>query len=243
MDVSRTFPSLGLFQTNGPFHDLLINILSAYVVYRPDISYVQGMSFLAAMFLLNMETCDSFICFANMLDNSQMFMTFFNVNQAEMKSYYITYETFLKENLPKLYIHFVNEGMSPDLYLVDWIYTLFSRSLDLDVCSRVWDLFMRDGDEFIFRSAIGILYMYQDLLLQMDFINLAQFLTKLPPSILSTELFRCISCIKMSVRKGANKQSFQAVLQSNLSKSVVIEFIDNSTDPINTHDNNLNKTS
>ena len=35
------------------------------------------------------------------------------------------------------------------------IFTLYSKSLPLDVASRVWDLFCRDGEEFLFKTAIG----------------------------------------------------------------------------------------
>jgi len=36
------------------------------------------------------------------------------------------------------------------------MYTLFSKSLPLDVASRVWDVFCRDGEEFLFRTALGL---------------------------------------------------------------------------------------
>jgi len=37
------------------------------------------------------------------------------------------------------------------------MYTLFAKSLPLDVASRVWDVFCRDGEEFLFRTALGLL--------------------------------------------------------------------------------------
>lgn len=37
LDVSRTFPQLGIFQEKGPYHEILRTVLGAYVVYRPDI--------------------------------------------------------------------------------------------------------------------------------------------------------------------------------------------------------------
>ena len=41
LDVSRTFPALCIFQSGGPYYELLHNVLGAYVCYRPDIGYVQ----------------------------------------------------------------------------------------------------------------------------------------------------------------------------------------------------------
>ena len=211
LDVSRTFPQLGLFQENGPYNQALRTLLGAYVTHRPDIGYVQGMSFLAAMLLLNMDHRYAFISFANLINN-QLLLSFFRVDQTLMNAYYQSYEEFFKENLPKLYNHFSKNNLTPDLYLVDYIYTLFSRSLPLDISSRIWDLFLRDGDELLFRAALGILSMYQDALLQLDFINLAQFLTKLPDDINSETLFTAISNIKMIV--GNEKLDFSTILMS-----------------------------
>jgi len=41
LDLSRTFPHLGIFQKGGPYHNVLGDLLSAYVCFRPDIGYVQ----------------------------------------------------------------------------------------------------------------------------------------------------------------------------------------------------------
>lgn len=210
LDVSRTFPQLGIFQEGGPYYSVLQSMLGAYVIYRPDIGYVQGMSFIAAMLILNMDAVDAFICFANLL-NRPCQLAFFRVEQHMMTAYYSMYEEFFKENLGVLFNHFDKQGLSSDLYLVDWIYTLFSRSLPLDVACRVWDVFLRDGEEFLFRTALGILLMYEDILLNLDFIHLAQFLTKLPDYINSEQLFNSIKMIKMTI----NKKSFPTILQKH----------------------------
>ena len=60
VDLNRTFPSLGIFQSGGPLYEPLREVLMAYACYRPDIGYMQGMSFLAAMLLLNMDSKDAF---------------------------------------------------------------------------------------------------------------------------------------------------------------------------------------
>ena len=77
------------------------------------------------------------------------------------------------------------------------IFTLYSKSLPLDLACRVWDVFCRDGEEFLFRTGLGILRLYEDILQQMDFIHIAQFLTKLPEDITSEKLFSCIAAIQM----------------------------------------------
>lgn len=34
---------------------------------------------------------------------------------------------------------------------------MYSKSLPLDIACRIWDVFFRDGDEFLFRTALGML--------------------------------------------------------------------------------------
>uniref|UniRef100_A0A8C8MGP7 Rab-GAP TBC domain-containing protein n=1 Tax=Oncorhynchus tshawytscha TaxID=74940 RepID=A0A8C8MGP7_ONCTS len=196
LDISRTFPPLFIFQKGGPYHDLLHSVLGAYTCYRPDVGYVQGMSFIAAVLILNLEEADAFIAFANLL-NKPCQLAFFRVDHDLMLKYFAAFEVFFEENLPRLFNHFQSSNLTPDLYLIDWIFTLYSKSLPLDVACRVWDVFCRDGEEFLFRTGLGILRLYEDVLLQLDFIRSAQFLTRLPEDIGSDRLFACIAAAPM----------------------------------------------
>ncbi|KAG9268379.1 TBC1 domain family member 12-like [Astyanax mexicanus] len=212
LDIFRTFPSLYIFQKGGPYHDLLHSVLGAYTCYRPDVGYVQGMSFIAAVLILNLEEADAFIAFANLL-NKPCQMAFFRVDHDLMLKYFAAFEVFFEENLPKLFQHFQNNSLTPDFYLIDWIFTLYSKSLPLDVACRVWDLFCRDGEEALFRTGLGILRLYQDVLLQMDFIHSAQFLSRLPENTPAHTLFNCIANTHMISNNRRWNQVFSALIK------------------------------
>ncbi|KAF5269938.1 hypothetical protein FQR65_LT05737 [Abscondita terminalis] len=200
LDISRTFPNLCIFQEGGPFSDVLHSLLAAYVCYRPDVGYVQGMSFIAAILILNMDELDAFTCFANLL-NRPLHLAAFTLNQTQMQAYYSAYNEAFNYNMPKLYAHFQKSGLTPDLYLLDWIYTVYAKAMPLDVACRVWDLFLRDGDEFLFRTALGVLYLNQEQLMCMDFLHGAQFLTRLPDDLSSDKLFKCIQTVTTNIGK------------------------------------------
>ncbi|XP_069782082.1 TBC1 domain family member 14-like isoform X2 [Narcine bancroftii] len=210
LDISRTFPSLCIFQQGGPYYDILHSVLGAYTCYRPDVGYVQGMSFIAAVLILNLDTADAFIAFANLL-NKPCQMAFFRVDHSLILKYFAAFEVFFEENLPRLFAHFKKNNLTPDIYLIDWIFTLYSKSFPLDLACRVWDVFCRDGEEFLFRTALGILKLYEDILMQMDFIHMAQFLTKLPEEILSEDLFGAIAAIQMQSRNKKWSQILSAL--------------------------------
>ncbi|XP_070697661.1 TBC1 domain family member 12 [Pempheris klunzingeri] len=212
LDISRTFPSLFIFQKGGPYHDLLHSVLGAYTCYRPDIGYVQGMSFIAAVLILNLEEAEAFITFANLL-NKPCQMAFFRVDHDLMLKYFAAFEVFFEENLPRLFSHFQTNSLTPDLYLIDWIFTLYSKSLPLDVACRVWDVFCRDGEESLFRTGLGILRLFEEVLLQMDFIHIAQFLTRLPEDLQSHTLFAAMANTHMISRNRRWAQVFSALMK------------------------------
>ncbi|KAL3275588.1 hypothetical protein HHI36_020343 [Cryptolaemus montrouzieri] len=207
LDISRTFPHLGIFQEGGPYSEVLHSLLAAYVCYRPDVGYVQGMSYIAAILILNMEQYNAFICFANLL-NQPLHLSAFTLNQNQMQAYYEAFNELFNYNLPRLFSHFRNSGLTPDLYLLDWIYTIFAKAMPLDVACRIWDVFLRDGYEFIFRTALGILYLHQEALLKMDFLDGAQFLTRLPDNISPDLLFKSIQTISTNI----GKQTFSQIV-------------------------------
>ncbi|XP_052347556.1 TBC1 domain family member 12-like isoform X3 [Oncorhynchus keta] len=185
LDISRTFPPLFIFQKGGPYHDLLHSVLGAYTCYRPDVGYVQGMSFIAAVLILNLEEADAFIAFANLL-NKPCQLAFFRVDHDLMLKYFAAFEVFFEENLPRLFNHFQISNLTPDLYLIDWIFTLYR-----------------------------ILRLYEDVLLQMDFIHSAQFLTRLPEDIDSDRLFTCIVAMPMLNGNKKWSQVFNALIKEN----------------------------
>lgn len=193
LDIARTFPNLCIFQPGGPYFDVLHELLAAYVCYRPDTGYIQGMSFIAAVLILNMEAPQAFICFANLLDGPVL-KAAFTRDGATMQRLWKAYTKLLKFNLPAL-----ADVVAPELYLLEWLYTAFAKAMPLDAACHVWDVFLRDGDTFLFHTALGILHLYQDELKDMDFITAAQFLTKLPDDLSSEALFRSISSISLTL--------------------------------------------
>ncbi|XP_042856784.1 TBC1 domain family member 14-like [Penaeus japonicus] len=200
-----------MFQ-GGPYHDPLHNILGAYACYRPDVGYVQGMSFLAATLLLNMDETDAFIAFSNLL-NRPAHMAFFRVDQPVMCAYYNAFEELLVMNLPYLAEHLRNIEVTPDLYILDWLLTVFSRPLPIDAAVRIWDVYLRDGEEFLLRAAIGILKLYETVLTNQECTaTAAQFLTRLPEDLGADALFRAIA----SVRTSAHKRTFTQILQAHM---------------------------
>ena len=107
-----------------------------------------------------------------------------------MEQYYSDFSQQMSQHLPALSDHFTRLGLRPDLYLLDWVMTVFSRCCPLDLTCRIWDMIIRDGEMFMMRAGLGILSLYQDqLLAESDFVHIAQFLSKLPDDFNCDKLF------------------------------------------------------
>ena len=176
MDLARTFPQLGLFQPSGPLHEPLKDVLQAYVCYRPDIGYVQGMSFITAMLLINMDSYEAFQTLVSML-NRGCHMAFFTMDIPRIEGYKAAFNDLLAEVLPEVSRHFIAHNVPTEMYLLDWLMTIFSKSLPLELAMRIWDRYFLYGEIFLFRCALGILNTMSVRLLSQEFDGIAYDLT------------------------------------------------------------------
>ncbi|KAH7816920.1 Tre-2/Bub2/Cdc16 (TBC) domain-containing protein G [Monocercomonoides exilis] len=83
LDLPRTLGQYKNFQQGGPDHEALCSVLFCVARYRPDVDYVQGMSFLAIMLLTSMDAFDAFVCLANMVYQHHLLFRMFSASQSE----------------------------------------------------------------------------------------------------------------------------------------------------------------
>lgn len=203
LDLPRTFPGLAFFHADGStYEDALRDILESFVYLRPDVGYSQGMSFLAAVLLLFMEPSEAFTCFVNMLLYKSCFLQFFRIQMPDVRIYLDVHTRLLAEEMPELHKHFVHHCIEPDIYMINWVMSLYCRALPLDLVSRIWDIYVFDGDVAIFRAALGILKLLQSRLLVMNFEEIAYCLSHLPTDDMNDdELMQTIRSVRVVTKK------------------------------------------
>eukprot|EP01134_Creolimax_fragrantissima_P007553 CFRG7553T1 len=198
LDLGRTFPALDFFRVGGPFHDTLRTILETYVSYRPDIGYVQGMSFIASVLLLYMSELEAFTCFANIL-NRPILMTFFRMDLAGIEPCIRTFNNLLQEHVPSVFVHLSTLGLHCDMFLIDWFLTIFSKSLHIDVATRVWDIFLVVGDVVMWRTSVAIFKLYEKKITELDFEGTAYFVTHIPCDMSVEKLMKNIRGLESTI--------------------------------------------
>ena len=112
-DIKRTFAELNLFQEGMKYHENIFKILRAFAMYRPDIGYVQGMSYIAAIVLLYIQDeYKSFMNFSNLMLKYPI-MPFYTFNEEFVTKVLQLFKQLFQINLPDLCDHFEMEEIKP----------------------------------------------------------------------------------------------------------------------------------
>ena len=173
-DINRTFYTEKFVEGNGK--KMLLDILTALAFIRPEIGYCQGMNFIAGAlinFIDDEERC--FWIFLSFIDNIDMNNLYTkNMPDYSIRVYQLNY--YIKEYFPELSIHFKKHQINPDVFFSKWILTIFSNYLPFDVLYKVWDVFIIDKWQAIFKFSLMILNSMKDKLITMDLITFSKFI-------------------------------------------------------------------
>ena len=156
----------------------LYKIIRVFYLYRPDILYNKNILILAMMFLLNGENCyNSFLNLVNFIFQNYLGKFF-------LKDYFFisNYENFFVKYLikfsPKAEEHLRKFEINPTLYLNEWFESLFCNVLNYNVVLRIWDLFLLKGEFFVFQTAISIIILQEENILNLTISEILNLFNK-----------------------------------------------------------------
>jgi len=147
---------------------LMLDILDTFAYHRPDIGYVQGMTYITGMLLLHMDEYSAFQTLTNILSR-RFFFSLYTLNIPQLVKFVKIYDLLFGENIPELFIIFSREKISPQLYLLDWFFTIFSTALPFRLACRVWDCYFIYGELFMFQTALAIIQSKKKELMSVDY--------------------------------------------------------------------------
>lgn len=127
-DLHRTYSEMKVFRYGNKLYQPLKNVLLAYSLFRPDLGYVQGMSYVAGCILLHYgNELDTFIFFANIMNREDMLFNFYSFDMDKVNLVFHIFMRLMREKLPKLYEIFVTTGLSCSIFLFEWVVALYSN--------------------------------------------------------------------------------------------------------------------
>ncbi|GAB5368860.1 hypothetical protein AAMO2058_001355900 [Amorphochlora amoebiformis] len=136
----------------------LSHVLRAYCFYRPDIGYMQGMSYVAGHLLMYMDEYTAFVAFANLL--SKPFLGAFymggSVVREAMESRFALFDHALKTNVPNLYTILKEVDVPIQNYFFQWSLTLYGRVFPFETLARVWHSYLLEGEVYLYRVGVAL---------------------------------------------------------------------------------------
>ena len=156
-DLDRTFPSCQLFKEKyGIGQRKLYRVLSNYSKYNKVLGYVQGMGYLAAIFLLYMDEESSFYMLHSLVKNYG-FEGLYKEGFPDLKKKFYVFLNLEKKYIPKIYDIFKRDGVFISIYASQWFLCLFTKDLKPNILVRIFDVFLFEGYKVIYRFALAFL--------------------------------------------------------------------------------------
>ncbi|KAJ7503309.1 rab-GTPase-TBC domain-containing protein [Mycena galericulata] len=156
-DVGRTMPLNVFFGGDGAGVVKLRRVLTAYSRRNPAVGYCQGMNLVTSTLLLvHADEEEAFWALAAIVERI-LPEDFFSPSLLPSRACPLVLLDYVKEFTPKLHAHLADLGVDLPAICFSWFLSLFTDCLPVETLFRVWDVFLVDGLDVLFRVALAIL--------------------------------------------------------------------------------------
>ncbi|XP_046711271.1 EVI5-like protein isoform X1 [Silurus meridionalis] len=180
-DIARTYPEHEFFKEKDSLgQEVLFNVMKAYSLVDREVGYCQGSAFIVGLLLMQMPEEEAFCVFVKLMQEYRL-RELFKPSMAELGLCMYQFECMIQEQLPELHIHFQAQSFHTSMYASSWFLTIFLTSFPLPAATRIFDIFVCEGLEIVFRVGLAILQMNQAELIQLDMEGMLQYFQRVIP--------------------------------------------------------------
>ena len=190
-DMYRTFPKNLMFMNRlGDGQRKLFRVLSCFSSYNKKIGYVQGMSFITALFLTYETEENAFWLLLNYMKNYSLQDLYYPEFPGLKKNLFVLLK-FMKKLLPDIFDVLKRNGAYPTIYASSWYLTCFNNAFSYDKAVRIMDCFLYEGNKIIHRISLGILSLNRENILRSENVgDVMEALKAMTENIDIEELFK-----------------------------------------------------
>ncbi|XP_008286719.1 USP6 N-terminal-like protein [Stegastes partitus] len=149
LDLQRSFPTHRSLMGDSPEaiegQAKLFRVLIAYAKYNPQVGYSQGMSYIAAVLLMQLGEEEAFWALTALLDKPKYLSELFDLSLTKVQHQVKVFDQFLKHRKPRLTQHMESVGVLSVHFVMPWLLTLFTSLPCWDSVLAVWDLIILHG--------------------------------------------------------------------------------------------------
>lgn len=168
-DLTRTFPGVEEFKLpieSG--ENRLYNVLKAYANYDPQVSYCQGMNYIAAMLLTHISNEElAFLVFTHLM-RAKRWRELYLESMIKLHSLLQLLAKELKRRLPEVYSHLLKLGMELNGLFSHIFLTGFIYRTPINLATRIFDLFIIGHEKVLIATLINMLRIMQHKILSFD---------------------------------------------------------------------------
>lgn len=180
-DIARTYPEHNFFKEKDSLgQEVLFNVMKAYSLVEREVGYCQGSAFIVGLLLMQMPEEEAFCVFVKLMQDYRL-RELFKPSMAELGLCMYQFECMIQEYLPELFVHFQSQSFHTSMYASSWFLTIFLTTFPLPIATRIFDIFMSEGLEIVFRVGLALLQMNQAELMQLDMEGMLQHFQKVIP--------------------------------------------------------------
>ena len=152
-DLNRTYPSTYIFKDDRILHKLK-NVLRAFSNYDNTIKYFQGMNFIVGFFLYHCNEYIAFWLFVALIEEYDLRRIFMK-DFPGLKLHVKRIEFVLQNDYKNLWIIFQKLGVKVEIFMVEWVFSLFSSLIPLELQMDFYKGFVSQGWIFFYKMCIS----------------------------------------------------------------------------------------
>ncbi|XP_069571305.1 carabin [Brachyistius frenatus] len=149
LDLQRSFPTHRSLMGESPEaiegQAKLFRVLIAYAKYNPQVGYSQGMSYIAAVLLMQLGEEEAFWALTALLEKPKYLADLFDLSLTKVQHQVKVFDQLLKHRKPQLFQHLESVGVLSVHFVMPWFLTLFTSLPCWDSVLAVWDLIILHG--------------------------------------------------------------------------------------------------
>ena len=170
-DLSRTYPSSTIFKDDRILLKLK-NVLRAFSNYDNSIKYFQGMNFIVGFFLYHCDEYIAFWLFVALLEEYDL-RPIFMQNFPGLKLHVKRIELILQKEYENILNTFIKYGVKVEIFMVEWVFSLFSSLIPLELQMDFYKGFFSEGWIFFYKMCISSILNLNGAYFEVDEIYMA----------------------------------------------------------------------
>ncbi|KAG7837911.1 hypothetical protein KL942_004323 [Ogataea angusta] len=170
--IQQAFPNLLIFQYGHAF-DSILKVMLAFNLHQREsasrqfqqIQLTHLVNLICVLYYNLRDEKLTLRMFVNLVSKKLIFRLLVDTNSEYLEDIAGQFDKFLAKTSPAIHAHFKAVGLQPHTVIANTVPSLFSKCLNMDVCSRLVDIYIFEGDTFPLRVLLALIRKIQYKLL------------------------------------------------------------------------------